>query len=148
MELGTFGAVMGFASQVVTQSGEFYEAAIGLAKGTELKAVLRSLWEGGKKDRATMEQTRRENVTEMILEPIAGLRQEEYDVTVEKPAPGADAEILKTALLLEERDQRFFRDSSAKLPLPEVARVFRKVARRKEENLNELRALPTREAIS
>jgi hypothetical protein len=102
---------------------------------------LRSLSDGGRKDRARMEQTRRENVTEMILEPIAGLYQEEYEVTVKELAPGADAEILKMALLLEERDQRFFSDSSAALDSPEVARIFRKVAQRKEKNLITLRAL-------
>ena len=141
MELGTFGAVMAFASQAVTQSAEFYETARERAKGPELKDVLKSLQDGANRDRATMEQTRRENVTEMILEPIAGLRREEYEVRLSEMAPEADAEILKTALLLEERDQRWFRDSSAKLPLPEVARLFRKVARRKEGTILKLRAL-------
>jgi len=140
MELGTFGAVMAFASQAVTQSAEFYETVSERAKGPELKELLRILQDGANRDRATMEQTRRENVTEMILEPIAGLRREEYEVRLSEMAPEADAEILKTALLLEERDQRWFRDSSAKLRLPEVARIFRKVARRKEETILKLRA--------
>jgi len=141
MQLGTFGAVMGFASQVVRQSADFYESAADLARAPQLKEALQSLGERARKDAITMEQTRRENVTEMILEPITGLEQEEYDVKVGKLAPEADAEILSVALALEEREQRFFRDSSVKLPLPEVARVFRKVVQRKEENLARLRAL-------
>ena len=141
MELGTFGAVMAFASQVVTQSAEFYETVCDRAKGPDLKEVLKALQDGAKKDRATMEQTRRENVTEMILEPIAGLRREDFLATVDVSVLGSDAAIVKTALLLEERDQRFFRDSSAKLPLPEVARLFRKAAKRREGNLAKLRAL-------
>ncbi len=141
MQLGTFGAVMGFASQLVSRSAEFYEAAADLARAPQLKEALSFLGERARKDSITMEQSRRENVTEMILEPITGLHQEEYDVAVAKVTPGADAEILRTALALEERGQRFFRDSSVKLPLPEVARVFRKVAQRKEENLARLRSL-------
>jgi hypothetical protein len=141
MELGTFGAVMAFASQVVTQSAAFYETVGDRAKGPELREVLKALQDGANRDRATMEQARRENVTEMILEPIAGLRREEYEVRIGEVAPQADPEILKTALLLEERDQRFFQDSSAKLPLPEVARLFRKVAKRRVENLAKLRSL-------
>ena len=141
MELGTFGAVMAFALQVVSQSAEFYETVCDRAKGPELKEVLKALQDGANRDRATMEQTRRENVTEMILEPIAGLRREDYMATVDESVPGSDAAIVKTALLLEGRDQRFFQDSAAKLPLPEVARVFRKVAKRREENLAKLRAL-------
>jgi hypothetical protein len=141
MELGTFGAVMAFALQVVNQSAVFYESVCDRAKGPELKEVLKVLQDGANRDRATMEQTRREYVTEMILEPIAGLRQEDYVATVDESILGSDAAIVKTALLLEGRDQRFFDASAAKLPLPEVARLFRKVAKRREENLAKLHAL-------
>ncbi|MEW6568922.1 MAG: hypothetical protein AB1449_12310 [Chloroflexota bacterium] len=137
---------MGFASQVVSQSARFYETACNRAEGAELKRVLKVLWDEALIDEATMEQARREYVTEMILEPIAGLRREDYEVRMEDLTPGTDAEALKTALLLEERDQRFFQDSAARLPLPEVARLFRKAARRKGENVAKLRALANREA--
>jgi hypothetical protein len=140
MELGTFGAVMAFASQVVTQSAGFYETVCDRATGPELKEVLKALRDGAHRDRATMEQARRENVTEMILEPIAGLRREDHVATVDESILGSDAAIVKTALLLEGRDQRFFEVSAAKLPLPEVARLFRKVAKRREENLAKLHA--------
>jgi hypothetical protein len=141
MELGTFGAVMAFASEVVAQSVAFCESAGSLAWGSDLQAILRSLADEGRRDRATIEQARRENVTEMILEPIAGLHRQEYRVDTEEPEAGADAAIVRTALLLAERDHRFFIDSSAKLPLPEVARIFRRVAHRKERELARLRAL-------
>lgn len=141
MELGTFGAVMAFASEVVAQSVAFYESACSVAKGSDLQAVLRSLSDEGRRDQATIEQARRENVTEMILEPIAGLRQQEYRVDAVGPEAGSDAAISRTALLLAERDHRFFTDSSAKLPLPEVARIFRRVAHRKEREVARLRAL-------
>lgn len=140
MEMGTFGAVMAFALQVVSQSVEFYETVCDRAKGAALKEVLKALQDGANRDRATIEQTRRENVTEMILEPIAGLRQEDYLATVDESILGSDTAIVKTALFLEGRDQRFFEASAAKLPLPEVARLFRKVAKRREENLAKLHA--------
>ena len=141
MELGTFGAVMAFASEIVTQSAEFYGDACGRSEGAELKQLLTALRDGAIKDGAALEQTRRENVTEMILEPIAGLRRDDYMATVEEAAPGSDAAIVKTALVLERRDQRFFEISAAKLPLPEVARLLRKMAKRREENLAKLRGL-------
>ena len=144
MELGTFGAVMGFASQLVAQLREFCETACSLAADAELKAALRSLSAEAAKDGVAMEQARRENVTEMILEPIAGLSQERYQVTLTKLASGADAGILEMALRLLERDQRFFQESSSKLPLPEVARTLRKVAQRRERGLLGLRALAGR----
>ncbi len=141
MELGTFGAVMGFASQLVMQSASYYETTGKSVKNAELKAVLQILSEDGKKDYATMEQTRRENVTEMILEPITGLDREEYEISPSRLSQESDTGILKSALLLEERECKFFRDSSGKIPLPEVARVFRKVAQKKEKNLIKLRSV-------
>jgi len=144
MELGTFGAVMGFASQLVAQLLEFCETADSLAADGELKAALRSLSEEVAKEGAAMEQARRENVTEMILEPIAGLSREQYQVTLTELTAGADADILEMALRLLERDQRFFQESASKLPLPEVARTLRKVVQRRERSLLGLRALAGR----
>lgn len=141
MELGTFGAVLGFASEVVAQSAEFFANACGRAQRAELAQALKTLRDAANKERATLEQTRRENVTEMILEPIQGLRREDYESVGGPSVPGPDAELLAAALRLEERDHRFFRDASANLPYPEVARLFRKIAKRKEENLAMLRAL-------
>ncbi len=136
MELGTFGAVMGYAAQLIQQSLSFYEAALPAAGNAELKGLLQSLADDAHKDLAAMEQARRENVTEMILEPITGLVREKYEIDVKKPA--GDDEIVESAIRLEERDQKFFRDALAKVPLPEVARLFRRVAQRKEKNLSKI----------
>ncbi len=138
MELGTFGAVMGYAAQLIQQSAGFYETALPATLKPELAALLRSLADEATKDVAALEQARRENVTEMILEPITGLRREEYAVEVTQPA--GDAEIVRAAKRLEERDQKFFRDASAKVSLPEVARLFRRMAGKKEKNLSKLGA--------
>jgi rubrerythrin len=136
MKLGTFGAVMGYAAQLIQQSAGFYETALHAVQNPELAALLQSLADDANKDLAALEQARRENVTEMILEPITGLRREEYEVDV--PRPASDAEIVQAAKRLEERDERFFRDASAKVPLPEVARLFRRMAAKKQKNLSKL----------
>ncbi len=47
-----------------------------------------------------------------------------------------DADLLRAALILEEREKKFFSDVSIKVPLPEVARIFRKMAQKKQENLD------------
>jgi rubrerythrin len=141
MELGTFGAVMGFASQVAAQSEAFYTSACERTQCAEMLAILEGLREQARKDRASMEQMRRENVTEMILEPITGLHQEDFEVAVEAMASEERADTLQAALRLEERDVRFFTESATRLPLPEVSRVFRRIAKRKESNLARLRAL-------
>jgi histone H3/H4 len=55
---------------------------------------------------------------------------------------------LKIALLLEERGKRFFRDTSARIPLPEVARIFRKAGQKKEENLTKLQSLGLNQTLN
>ena len=141
MALTTFGAIMGFAAGMVRRGQEVYQAAVQSAKDPALRDALQELLTEEGKNHSLMEMTRREHVTEMILEPITGLRQEDYEVEVDVPEQGGDAELLKIALSREEKERKFFSDCSAKIPLPEVARIFSKVVRKKESNLTKLRNL-------
>jgi rubrerythrin len=94
-----------------------------------------------------MEKTRRENVTEMILEPITGLHQEGYEIDLKVTDQMGDADLLKAALAFEEREKKFFNDVSSKVPLPEVAKIFRKMAQKKQENLEKLQNLALNQAL-
>jgi rubrerythrin len=141
MGLTTFGAIMGFAAEMAGKTEEVYKAFMSRAKTETLRDVLQALAEEGGKNHALMIKTRRENVTEMILEPVTGLQQEDYEIDLKVPEVTEDASLLKAALMLEERQKKFFRDASSKVPLPEVARIFRKVAQKKEENLARLQGL-------
>jgi hypothetical protein len=141
MALSTFGAIMNFALERVGYSVNIYKSMVQKAKDSVLKGTLQLLLDEEKRNYALMEQTRRENVTEMILEPITGLQQEDYEITVNLSEQPKDIDLLKVALIFEEKEQNFFSDSSAKVPLPEVARIFRKVAQKKEKTLAKLKAL-------
>ena len=141
MTLGTFGAIMGFASKMVGCSLDIYKTAIEKAIDPVLKETLKILLEDERKNYFLVEQMRRENVTEMILEPIAGLHEEDYEIGMKVFEQARDVDLLKMALLIEEEERRFFNDSSGKVPFPEVSRIFRKIAQKKEKNLIELRIL-------
>ncbi|MEW6668968.1 MAG: hypothetical protein AB1512_27475 [Thermodesulfobacteriota bacterium] len=141
MALTTFGAIMGFAAGMVKRGQEVYQAAQEKAKTQALRDALQELLKEQGKNHALMEMTRREHVTEMILEPITGLRQEDYEMDVVVPAQASDGELLGIALSVEETQRRFFTDCSAKIPLPEVARIFQKVVRKRESNLERLKSL-------
>ena len=140
MELGTFGAVIGFATELSGRTCTFCETAIGTAQGEPLKAIFESLLRDAEKDRQLFEQVRREHVTEMILAPIRGLEREDYDIQAKVANIPDGVELVKIAVRLEETQQRFLKDASDKLALPEVARLLRKVSQRKEKNLNQLRS--------
>ncbi len=141
MALTTFGAIMGFAAEMLRRTGEIYREAVQKAQNPALREALEILLAEEAKNQSLMEKTRRENVTEMILEPISGLRQEDYEMDIEVPGQSADADLLRIALILEEKEKKFFADASGKIPLPEAARVFRKMAQKKESNLTKLRDL-------
>jgi hypothetical protein len=141
MALSTFGAIMGFASEMIGSSIGLYQAALQKAEDFTLKETLQALLREEEINYALMEQTRRENVTEMILEPIAGLQQEDYDMELKLSGNEKDGDLIKMVLILEEKEQRFFNDSSAKVPLPEVSRIFRKIVQKKEKNLTKLKSL-------
>jgi len=141
MALSTFGAIMGFAAEMVGHARVTYEALSERAKDAALKEVLQQLAVEEGKTHTLMERTRREHVTEMILEPITGLYKKDFEVDLGHGRQKNDADLLRHALVLEEREKRFFQDASAKVPLPEVARIFRKISRKKEENVEKLQAL-------
>ena len=147
MALTTFGAIMGFAAEITGQTGEIYKALVHKAKDLVLKEVLQALSAEEGKSHSLMEKTRRENVTEMILEPVTGLHREDYEIDLKIPDRTDDVDLLKVAIVLEEREKRFFRDASSRVPLPEVARIFRKIVQRKEENLSKLQGLGLNETL-
>ncbi len=138
MALSTFGAIMGFAAELVAQAKSAYESLSETAKNPELKELFKQLAQEEQKNHTSMERARREHVTEMILEPISGLFKKDSEIALEHAEQKNDTELLKVAVTLEAREKRFFEDASAKIPLPEVARIFRKIARKKEENLAKL----------
>jgi len=141
MSLTTFGAIMGFAAEITAQTAEISKTLAQKAKDPILREVLQVLSAEEGRNHSLMEKTRRENVTEMILEPITGLHQEEYGVDLKIMDQMEDADLLKAALAFEEREKKFFADVSSKVPLPEVARFFRKMVQKKQEDLTKLQSL-------
>jgi hypothetical protein len=147
MTLTTFGAIMGFAAEITGQTAEIYKTLGQKAKDLGLREVLQALSAEGEKNHSLMEKTRRENVTEMILEPISGLHQEDYGIDLKVVDQMEDADLLRAALVLEEREKKFFDDVSIKVPLPEVARIFRKITQKKQRNLAKLQSLALNQTL-
>src|SRR4030042_2494039 len=141
MALSTFGAIMGFAAEMIQQTETIYKTIVQRAKDPALKEALQALLGEEGKNHSLMEKTRRENVTEIILEPVAGLHQGDYEIEMKVMDQPQDVDLLKMALTLEEREQNFFSDVSDKVPFPEVARIFRKIDQKKEKSLAKLRTL-------
>jgi hypothetical protein len=135
MALSTFGAIMAFAREIVMQTEDAYTLLARKADNALLKEALQTLLAETSKNRALIEEARRLNVTEMILEPVTGLFSEDYEMDIQISEKGRDIDILEIAIVLEGRERGFFQDASSRVPLPEVARFFRKIVQKKDKNI-------------
>ncbi len=88
-----------------------------------------------------MERTRRENVAEMILEPITGFCSEDYPCDTNVPADADNAALVRQALQLEKTAVQYYTTASQKVTVPEVARILSKMAGQHSEQLEALEAL-------
>jgi hypothetical protein len=122
MDLGTFGAIMGFALELEQSAADFY------GKSPE-NALFVELAQGTEKRLQKLERARRENVAEMILESITGLDGDHY--TVDLDAEGGDT--AEQALKLEQAAADFYRAAAAKMPIREIVRLFERLAKENDQ---------------
>ena len=141
MSLGTFGAVLKFALELETLGVAYYETATTITQNQELKSLFESLIAQGQKRTQTLMRVRRENTTEMILEPISGLSSQKYRLQTECPPECPDDQLIQLARTLEDQIHQFYIDAAEKLGfLSEVADIFERLA---EENANNKNRLQT-----
>ncbi len=134
MELGTFGAIMKFALETENDVTGFYESVKGLARNEELVSLFDSLVIRGQKRVKTIERIRRENVTEMILEPITGLDSDTFTPVTTIPEKPDDKTLKGIAVEIENNLQAFYSQTAVKVEfLSEVAYAFELLAEANEE---------------
>lgn len=139
MDLGTFGAIMKFALEVESEVTGFYESAREMIKDEDLSTFFASLASRGQKRIKTVERIRRENVTEMILEPITGLDSDSYKPVTSIPDSPDDKALQGIALEIEKSLHSFYVEAGAKIDfLSEVAYSFEILAEANEESIERL----------
>lgn len=113
--LNTFGAIMTFAIELEGQLRDYFRAA-----GAEAAAG------AADKRRATLERVRRENVTEIKLEPIEGLSEADYAIDFsDTSAAGQQAAAGAAA--------RFYADVAPKLNVREAQRALERCGKQYAE---------------
>ena len=136
MELSTFGGVLNFALELERKALEFYRRAVSTAQPQDpkLEETLRTLLADSERALRRLERVRREHINEMLLEKITGLKEDDYQLSLE-PSEGLEHDILASARRLEELAHRFYRDAAEQLNLPDVARIFSRLAAEKADHL-------------
>lgn len=128
MELTTFGALLRFALELEGKVTAFYREAARAARAERLKSALEELARECERHRQRLERERRENINEMLLESILGLKAEDYQVALDASAQGQHDKLLDQALELETTLEKFYREAVSRLSVPEVARGLTRLA--------------------
>ena len=142
MPLSNFGAILNFAETIEKEDLAFYSRAAAQEAAESYRVLFEMAVKEGKKQISLVQRTRRENVTEMILEPIRDFERGSYDIDVPEPAALALADILDAALAIENRAIRYYTDAAGKIrALPEVSRALKTLAKKRAKRVDQLQRL-------
>ncbi|MDZ4769519.1 MAG: hypothetical protein SGJ24_10345 [Chloroflexota bacterium] len=110
-DLNSFGAIFAFAIDLESRLRDYYTAAGDPGKAADAD-----------KRRTTLERVRRENVTEIKLEPIEGLDSADFAVDLAEPSAEGMA---KNAAIAA----RFYESAAPKLNVREAQRALERAGR-------------------
>lgn len=139
MQLNNFGSILTFAEELEKNDEAFFSAAVNNEDCAQHKDLFDQFVADLKKNQKNIQRTRRENVTEMILEGISDFSSDSYELQHGGPEGIKASEVMETARKLEERAVQYYEDSAAKIKaLPEVARELKMIAKKRKKHLDQL----------
>jgi rubrerythrin len=142
MPLENFGSILNFAEELESQDQSFYEAAGKNPGLSALAPQLAQLAAEAGKNVKTVQRIRRENVTEMILEPVKDFTRAPFCEACEGAVILGAAEVLETAKRLEARAERYYAEAAEKIRAqPEVARALKSLGKIRRARHSKLDAL-------
>ena len=142
MPLENFGSILNFAEQIETEDQAFYEILMENAACADYKSVFEGLANDAEKNAKNIQRTRRENVTEMILEPIKDFVRAPFCEECQGAEDLGATEALATAKRLEERALRYYTEAAVKIKAqPEVARALKTLGKKRRAHIDKLAGL-------
>jgi hypothetical protein len=142
MTLDNFGSLLGFALEIETQNAAFFTDAATSPQCEPERSVLETLAKNSRKRVKEIERTRRENVTEMILESFEGFTKAPFVRDAGDARALARDEIMTTVEDLLERSIRFYAEAGPKLQrLPEVAGALKRLAKKTKRDAEQIARL-------
>ncbi|MBC7127349.1 MAG: hypothetical protein ABC585_06475 [Candidatus Methanosuratincola petrocarbonis] len=139
MQLGTFGSILKFASELEDVASNFYDEAA--KRGSpNVQKIFSDFANASKKNKQLIERTRRMEMQEMVLEAITGIDSDSYKTDTATCAE--EKKNIEKAIEIESIIKRFYEDSMEKLGfLPNVKRTLGKLAAEKQERIKKLQGL-------
>jgi rubrerythrin len=142
MPLENFGSILNFAEKLEIQDQEFFAAVAENPACADYRELFAQFASDSGKNVKTVLRTRRENVTEMILEPIRDFAREPYCEECAGAGSMSAEDALATANRLVDRAERYYTEAAAKIKaLPEVARALKTISKKHKAHREKLAAL-------
>jgi hypothetical protein len=143
MKLNTMAGVMSFVSKIENDSSLFYKTCA--EKYPELKNVFLSWNKENHKFEKNIKRTYFGVITDTLESNYAfqGLDTDDYDVDMQLPVDAEAAEAIKKACEIEETLGNFYLKAAqlSEGHLADIPRLFRKIAKKREERCQSLGAL-------
>jgi len=142
MPLVNFGSILNFAEELEKQDEAFYAAAAADPAFAEHKEIFEAFLKDARKNIQAVQRTRRENVTEMILESIKDFTRAPFCENVDPAQAKTTPDIIAGAICLEKRAERYYQEAAGKLKaLSEVSRALKTIGKKHSAHLNKLQSL-------
>lgn len=139
MPLTNFGSILNFAETLETENEALYAKLAALEAGADIKEVLEQFITDSKKNTQAVQRTRRENVTEMILEPIKDFIRDPYQQTEDALDNLDAAGALQIVQKRERNAERYYAEAAEKIKaLPEVSRALKTIGKKHTAHLKKL----------
>lgn len=142
MPLENFGSILNFAEELERQDQTFFATIAGNPACAEYTEMFEQFASDAGKNIKDVQRTRRENVTEMILEPIRGLTRAPF---CEECADAGSMDVeaaLATAKRLVARAERYYSEAAEKIKAqPEVSRALKTIGKKHKAHREKLAAL-------
>ena len=142
MPLENFGSILNFAEELEKQDQEFFSAVAGNPACGEYKEIFEQFATDAGKNLKVVQRTRRENVTEMILEPIRDFIRAPYCEECTAAGSMSAEDALATAKRLTDRAERYYTEAAAKIKAqPEVSRALKALGKKHKAHREKLASL-------
>ncbi len=139
MPLTNFGSILNFAEKLETRDQDFYNDIAENPVCAGHRQMFMQFAADAKKNCQAILRTRRENITEMILEPIENFTRAPFDDDFPMADNFSTGDALTNALHRETRAEGYYREASNKLKaLPEVARALKQIAKKRAAHKKKL----------
>lgn len=131
MPLNNFGSICTFAEAMENLMQTFYAGAAANPSCADMAERYQRFARDSRKHVQSLQRTRRENVTEMILEPIQDFHRAPFRMEYADPTDRPPEAVLADARSLEETAEIFYRTAAEKIrAMPEAARGLKTIGKK------------------